>query len=179
MTCSDWDNVRPDILVLGKALSGGLYPISAVLADDEVMLTIKRGQHGSTYGGNPVAARVGLAALQVRLVLYLLSLSRTLSQAFVILQLCHCLSSPLASMLSVPHPFLCLTAGWSVEAGEYERQVHHGKMALQGPDGKMALQTLLRPLSLGCGEDAVFNLRDFLSENKVVFAHSSHTILVC
>ncbi|MEW5304606.1 MAG: hypothetical protein WDW36_007206 [Sanguina aurantia] len=65
MTCSDWDNVRPDILVLGKALSGGLYPISAVLADDEVMLTIKRGQHGSTYGGNPVAARVGLAALQV------------------------------------------------------------------------------------------------------------------
>lgn len=65
MTCSDWDEVRPDILVLGKALSGGLYPISAVMADDEVMLTIGRGQHGSTYGGNPVAARVGLAALQV------------------------------------------------------------------------------------------------------------------
>ena len=57
--------VRPDLLVLGKALSGGIYPVSAVLADDEVMLTIGRGQHGSTYGGNPVAARVAMAALQV------------------------------------------------------------------------------------------------------------------
>lgn len=51
--------------MLGKALSGGIYPVSAVLADDEVMLTIGRGQHGSTYGGNPVAARVAMAALQV------------------------------------------------------------------------------------------------------------------
>ncbi len=57
--------MRPDLLVLGKALSGGIYPVSAVLADDEVMLTIGRGQHGSTYGGNPVAARVAMAALQV------------------------------------------------------------------------------------------------------------------
>jgi ornithine--oxo-acid transaminase len=65
MLCSDWDGVKPDIVVLGKALSGGTMPVSAVLADDDVMLTIKRGQHGSTYGGNPVAARVAIASLQV------------------------------------------------------------------------------------------------------------------
>ncbi len=61
----DHEDVRPDILILGKALSGGAYPVSAVLADDEIMLTIKPGQHGSTFGGNPVAARVGIAALEV------------------------------------------------------------------------------------------------------------------
>jgi ornithine--oxo-acid transaminase len=57
--------VRADILILGKALSGGVYPVSAVLCDDEIMLSIKPGQHGSTFGGNPVAAAVTLAALQV------------------------------------------------------------------------------------------------------------------
>ncbi len=57
--------VRPDVLILGKALSGGLYPVSAVLADDEVMLTIHPGQHGSTFGGNPLASRVAQAALDV------------------------------------------------------------------------------------------------------------------
>ncbi len=61
----DHENVRPDILILGKALSGGVYPVSAVLADDEVMLCIKPGQHGSTFGGNPVAAKVAIAALEV------------------------------------------------------------------------------------------------------------------
>ncbi|MDT8393428.1 MAG: ornithine--oxo-acid transaminase [Bacteroidales bacterium] len=61
----DHENVRPDILILGKALSGGVYPVSAVLADDEIMLCIKPGQHGSTFGGNPVAARVAIAALEV------------------------------------------------------------------------------------------------------------------
>ncbi|MEW6469887.1 MAG: ornithine--oxo-acid transaminase [Bacteroidota bacterium] len=61
----DYENVRPDILILGKALSGGTYPVSAVLADDEIMLTIQPGQHGSTYGGNPIAAKVGIAALNV------------------------------------------------------------------------------------------------------------------
>ena len=65
MLACDHDGVRPDILVLGKALSGGAYPVSAVLADDGVMLTVGRGQHGSTYGGNPVAARVATAALRV------------------------------------------------------------------------------------------------------------------
>lgn len=61
----DHEGVRPDILILGKALSGGLYPISAVLADDAIMLTIQPGQHGSTYGGNPIACKVGIAALSV------------------------------------------------------------------------------------------------------------------
>jgi ornithine--oxo-acid transaminase len=61
----DHEHVRPDILILGKALSGGMYPVSAVLADDEIMLCIRPGEHGSTYGGNPVAAKVGIAALQV------------------------------------------------------------------------------------------------------------------
>lgn len=61
----DHENVRPDVLLLGKALSGGVYPVSAVLADDDIMLCIKPGQHGSTFGGNPVAARVAMAAMQV------------------------------------------------------------------------------------------------------------------
>ncbi|MBN1337770.1 MAG: ornithine--oxo-acid transaminase [Bacteroidales bacterium] len=61
----DHENIRPDMVILGKALSGGVYPVSAVLADDEIMLCIKPGQHGSTFGGNPVAARVGIAALEV------------------------------------------------------------------------------------------------------------------
>lgn len=61
----DHENVRPDILILGKALSGGVYPVSVVLADDEIMLTIKPGEHGSTFGGNPVAAKVAIAALEV------------------------------------------------------------------------------------------------------------------
>ncbi len=65
MLACDHENVRPDILVLGKALSGGMYPVSCVLADDEIMLTIKPGEHGSTYGGNPIAARVAMAALDV------------------------------------------------------------------------------------------------------------------
>lgn len=63
--CVDYENVRPDMVTLGKALSGGLYPVSAVLADDDVMLTIKPGEHGSTFGGNPLAAKVAMAALQV------------------------------------------------------------------------------------------------------------------
>jgi ornithine--oxo-acid transaminase len=61
----DHENIRPDVLILGKALSGGVMPISAVLADDDIMLTIKPGQHGSTFGGNPLAGRVAIAALQV------------------------------------------------------------------------------------------------------------------
>lgn len=65
MLACDHENVRPDILILGKALSGGTLPISAVLADDEVMLNIKPGEHGSTYGGNPLACKVAIASLQV------------------------------------------------------------------------------------------------------------------
>merc|ERR1712032_1054927 len=65
MLCTQHSNIRPDILILGKALSGGLYPVSAVLCDDRVMLTINPGEHGSTYGGNPVACQVAVAALEV------------------------------------------------------------------------------------------------------------------
>jgi ornithine--oxo-acid transaminase len=65
MLACDHEGVRPDILILGKALSGGMYPVSAVLADDYIMLCIKPGEHGSTYGGNPIAAKVGIAALEV------------------------------------------------------------------------------------------------------------------
>ena len=61
----DHENVKPDILILGKAISGGVYPVSAVLADNEVMDVIQPGQHGSTFGGNPVAAKVAIAALEV------------------------------------------------------------------------------------------------------------------
>lgn len=61
----DHENVRPDILILGKALSGGSFPVSAVLADDDIMLTIKPGEHGSTFGGNPIACKVAIAALEV------------------------------------------------------------------------------------------------------------------
>jgi ornithine--oxo-acid transaminase len=61
----DHENVKPDILILGKALSGGTYPVSAVLANDEIMNVIKPGQHGSTFGGNPIAAKVAIASLEV------------------------------------------------------------------------------------------------------------------
>lgn len=61
----DHVNVKPDVLILGKAISGGMYPVSAVFANDDIMMVIKPGQHGSTFGGNPVAARVAVAALEV------------------------------------------------------------------------------------------------------------------
>ena len=65
MLACDYENARPDILILGKALSGGVFPVSAILADDEIMLCIKPGEHGSTYGGNPLACKVAMAALEV------------------------------------------------------------------------------------------------------------------
>ena len=65
MLATDYENARPDILILGKALSGGVLPISAVLADDDIMLCIKPGEHGSTFGGNPLACTVARAALEV------------------------------------------------------------------------------------------------------------------
>jgi ornithine--oxo-acid transaminase len=63
--CVDYAEIRPDIVVLGKALSGGVMPVSAVLADDSIMLTIKPGQHGSTFGGNPLACAVAVEAMKV------------------------------------------------------------------------------------------------------------------
>nr|ODO01186.1 ornithine-oxo-acid transaminase [Cryptococcus depauperatus CBS 7855] len=65
MLCFEWDNIRPDIVILGKALSGGMYPVSCVLADKDVMLCIKPGEHGSTYGGNPLGCAVAMTALDV------------------------------------------------------------------------------------------------------------------
>jgi ornithine--oxo-acid transaminase len=65
LTCCDHENVKPDLLILGKALGGGVFPVSCVLGNDEVMLTLKPGQHGSTFGGNPLACAVAMAALQV------------------------------------------------------------------------------------------------------------------
>jgi ornithine--oxo-acid transaminase len=65
MFCSEWDNVRPDVLIVGKALSGGLYPVSAMLSDDKVMSVFSPGDHGSTFGGNPLAAAIARAALKV------------------------------------------------------------------------------------------------------------------
>ena len=61
----DHEGVRPDVVILGKAISGGVFPVSCVLADDDIMLVIKPGEHGSTYGGNPIAAKVAIAALDV------------------------------------------------------------------------------------------------------------------
>ncbi len=63
--CCQHEDVKPDILILGKALSGGVFPVSAALADDEIMMTIKPGEHGSTFGGNPLGCRVAMAALKV------------------------------------------------------------------------------------------------------------------
>ncbi|GAB4329990.1 MAG: ornithine--oxo-acid transaminase [Flammeovirgaceae bacterium] len=65
LLCCDYEGFKPDILILGKALSGGTMPVSAVLCRDEIMLTVKPGQHGSTYGGNPLACKVAMTALQV------------------------------------------------------------------------------------------------------------------
>ena len=65
MLACDHENVRPDILILGKALSGGMMPVSAVLADNEIMMVIKPGEHGSTFGGNPLACKVAIKSLQV------------------------------------------------------------------------------------------------------------------
>ncbi|QKG81216.1 MULTISPECIES: ornithine--oxo-acid transaminase [Tenuifilum] len=65
MLACDHEGVRPDILILGKAISGGAMPVSCVLADDDIMLTIKPGEHGSTFGGNPLAGKVAIAALEV------------------------------------------------------------------------------------------------------------------
>ena len=65
MLATDYENVKPDILILGKALSGGTYPVSAVLCNKDIMDVIKPGQHGSTFGGNPLASSIAIEALKV------------------------------------------------------------------------------------------------------------------
>ncbi len=82
LLCTDHEQVKADILILGKALSGGMMPISAVLADDEVMLTIKPGEHGSTYGGNPLAAKVAMVSLQVLIAESMAENAETMGQLF-------------------------------------------------------------------------------------------------
>lgn len=82
MLACDHENVRPDILVLGKAVSGGIYPVSCVLADNEIMMTIKPGEHGSTYGGNPIAGKVAMAAIDVILEEGLIENSDRLGKTF-------------------------------------------------------------------------------------------------
>ena len=74
--------IKPDLLILGKALSGGVYPVSAVLADDEIMMVIQPGQHGSTFGGNPLAAKVAIAALEVVKEEQLIQNARVLGELF-------------------------------------------------------------------------------------------------
>lgn len=93
MLACEHERVRPDVVILGKALSGGMYPVSAVLADDDVMLTIAPGQHGSTYGGNPLACAVGMAALDVLEGEDLCQRSKTLGPQF--LDLLRGINSPL------------------------------------------------------------------------------------
>lgn len=82
MLCVDHDQIRPDVVLLGKALSGGVYPVSAVLADRDVMLCIKPGEHGSTYGGNPLGCATAIAALQVIKDEKLVENAETLGQKF-------------------------------------------------------------------------------------------------
>lgn len=82
MLACDHEEVRPDILVLGKAVSGGMFPVSCVLADDDIMLTIKPGEHGSTYGGNPIAGKVAMAAIDVILDEGLIENSQKMGEIF-------------------------------------------------------------------------------------------------
>ncbi|KAG0321244.1 ornithine aminotransferase, partial [Podila horticola] len=99
LLCIDHDDVKPDILLLGKALSGGVYPVSAVLANDEVMLCIKPGEHGSTYGGNPLGCAVAIAALEVIKEENLVEKSAVLGEKFR------------AAISKIQNPALALTRG--------------------------------------------------------------------
>ena len=99
MLAHEWDGVRPDIVTLGKALSGGVYPVSAVLADKEVMLCIKPGEHGSTYGGNPLGCAVACAAMDVLIDEDLCARAERLGEAFR------------AKLRAIEHPMLTLVRG--------------------------------------------------------------------
>ncbi|WVR06849.1 ornithine-oxo-acid transaminase [Kwoniella sp. DSM 27419] len=82
MLCYEWDNIKPDMVILGKALSGGMYPVSCVLASKEIMLCIKPGEHGSTYGGNPLGCAVAMTALDVLVKENLVERSAKLGEIF-------------------------------------------------------------------------------------------------
>jgi ornithine--oxo-acid transaminase len=83
MFCAEWDDVRPDVMIVGKALSGGVYPVSAMLADSAVMNVFEPGSHGSTFGGNPLAAAIGRAALKVLVEEKLADRAQTLGSWFL------------------------------------------------------------------------------------------------
>ena len=83
LLAGDWEEVKPDILVLGKALSGGMYPVSAALCNNEVMMTIRPGDHGSTYGGNPLGSAIGMEALRVLLEEGMVENSRKQGEVFL------------------------------------------------------------------------------------------------
>ncbi|WWC89130.1 ornithine-oxo-acid transaminase [Kwoniella dendrophila CBS 6074] len=82
MLCYEWDNIKPDMVILGKALSGGMYPVSCVMANKEIMLCIKPGEHGSTYGGNPLGCAVAMTALDVLVKENLVERSQKLGEIF-------------------------------------------------------------------------------------------------
>jgi len=130
MLACDHENVKPDILILGKALSGGTFPVSAVLADDDIMLTIHPGEHGSTYGGNPLACVVAMESLQV-----LISdnmIENAAKQGQLLRELLHALQSPfireirgkgLLNAIIIEHPNA--NAAWEL----CERMMSNGLLA--------------------------------------------------
>ena len=116
MLCCDHENIRPDIVVLGKALSGGVLPVSAVLCDDEVMMTISPGQHGSTFGGFPLACKVATAAMKVVLEEKLAERAEMLGKIFR------------DEMKNINSPFIKLIRGKGL-LNAIEIQPHNGKTA--------------------------------------------------
>ena len=116
MLCCDHENVRPDIIILGKALSGGVLPVSAVLCDDEIMMTISPGQHGSTFGGFPLACKVATAAMKVVIDEELAIKAEKLGKIFR------------ASMKEMKSPFIKLVRGKGL-LNAVEIQPHNGKTA--------------------------------------------------
>lgn len=116
MLCCDHENVRPDIIILGKALSGGVLPVSAVLCDNEIMMTISPGQHGSTFGGFPLACAVATAAMNVVVDENLAEKAEKLGKIFR------------AKMKEIKSPFIKLVRGKGL-LNAVEIQPHNGKKA--------------------------------------------------
>lgn len=116
MLCCDHENIKPDIVILGKALSGGVMPVSAVLCDNEIMMTISPGQHGSTYGGFPLACKVATAAIQVVLDEDLAERAEKLGKIFR------------ERMKAIKSPFIKLVRGKGL-LNAVEIQPHNGKTA--------------------------------------------------
>lgn len=143
LLCCDHENVRPDILLLGKALSGGTLPVSAVLCDDEIMLTIRPGEHGSTYGGNPLACRVAITALKVIIEEKLSENSERLGKKLV--EALQNIESPYISAVRGKGLFVALEikhpredAGWELclalmENGLLAKPTHGNKIRLAPP----------------------------------------------